>query len=159
MVGSPIPDTHHIARYCRTKQTEEGFPSVIAFHLRPTDKDALSVNWMEFFTQNKKVVTPSERGLVIDQIRICIQMDRPLNGPFAILNVGVAKQAIVVGGGQSPNVWSTPQPAKPAQGKRSAKGPDPSHASVYGYTVDNNLDVAVQLLALVGPGDVFPKLV
>ena len=156
MIGNPIPDEQHIARYCRPTQNDEGMPSVSAFHLRPEDKGQLSVNWMEFFSPNKLAVSKDHRKQVIERIRAVIQMDKSSNGLFAVLNVGLARQAIIDGGGHSPKVWSTPQPAKPAQGKKPARGPDPSHASMSGYTVDDNLDVAVQLLALVGPDQVFP---
>jgi hypothetical protein len=155
MIGGLIPDDHHIARYCRPKQTEQGFPSVRAFHLRPADKDALSVNWLEHYTRNHKVVSADERELVIAQIRDHIQMDPSSNGRFAVLNVGQVKVAILEGGGSNPYVQSTPQPAKPAAGRRPARGPDPSHASVYGYSIDDNLDVAIQLLALINQDDVF----
>ena len=93
MIGGIIPDDHHIARYCRPKQTEQGFPSVRAFHLRPADKDALSVNWLEHYTRNHKVVSADERELVIAQIRDHIQMDPSSNGRFAVLNVGQVKVA------------------------------------------------------------------
>ena len=156
MAANSIPDEHHIARYCRPRQTEQGLPSVRAFHLRPIDQGHLSVNWMEYFTPNHNVVTTSDRTSVIAQIRQHIQMDLSSEGRFAVLNMGMAKEAIVAGGGQSPNVRSDPQPARPAQGNRPARGPDPSHALVSGYTADDNLDVAVKLLALVGPDDVFP---
>ena len=159
MVSNSIPDEQHIARYCRPKQTEQGFPSVKAFHLKPKDEGELSVNWMEYFSPSKLVVTRSHRNQVIAQIRTVIQMCPSSGGRFAVLNIGLAKQAIIDGGGQSPNVRSTPQPAKPAQGKWPARGPDPSHASVSGYTVNDNLDVAVELLALLNPENVFPGLI
>ena len=155
MIGGLIPDDHHVSRYCRPKQTEQGFPSVRAFHLRPSDKDALSVNWLEYYTRNHMAVSKDERELVIAQIRDHIQMDPSSNGRFAVLNVGQVKAAILEGGGSDPHVQSTPQPAKPAEGRRPARGPDPSHASVYGYSIDDNLDVAIQLLALVNQDDVF----
>ena len=47
------------------------------------------------------------------------------------------------------------QGPKPAEGGRPKKPPDPSHALVHGYPVAD-LDVAVQLLALVSKTDVFP---
>ena len=159
MVSNSIPGVQHIARYCRPKQTEQGLPSVKAFHLEPKDRGELSVNSMEHFSPSKLVVTRSHRKQVIAQIRAVIQMSLSSGGRFAVLNIGLAKQAIVDGGGQSPNVRFTPQPTRPAQGKWPARGLDLSHASVSGYTVDDNLDVAVELLALVGPEDVFPGLI
>ena len=155
MIGGPTPDDHHIARYCRPKQTEQGFPSVKAFHLRPGDKGQLSVNWLEYYTFNHNVTANDEREQIVAKIRDHIQMDLSYKGRFAVLIVGQVKLAILAGGGNSPYVQSTPQPAKSAQGKKLARGPDPSHASVYGYTEDDNLDVATQLLALVNQDDVF----
>jgi hypothetical protein len=110
---------------------------------------------MEYYTANHNVVTKNEREHVVAQIRDHIQMDTSYKGRFAVLNVGQVKLAILEGGGHTPYVQSTPQPAKPAQGKKPARKPDPSHASVYGYTVEDNLDVATQLLALIKQDDVF----
>ena len=130
-------------------------PVPSAFNLRPIDEGQLSVNWMEFFSPVWPVVTQNHRERVLEQVGNVIQLDLSPGDLFVVVNVGLVKEAITAGGGHNPDVLHTPQPAKPARGKRSAKGPDPSHASVFGYTEDDNLDVAVRLLALVKREHVF----
>ncbi len=84
-----------------------------------------------------------------------IQMDLSDGGLFAVLNVESLKRAIEAGGGQSPYVEHDPQRAKPAEGRRPERPADPSHTLIHGYQVAD-LDVAVQLLALVKSDDVYP---
>ena len=156
MKGDIIPDEHHVARYCRpTRHVEHGWPTPSAFQLRPVDEGTLSVNWLEFFTDERVVVAREDRKAPIEEVRRVIQMDPSYEGLFAVLNVELLKQAIETGGGQSPYIEHDPQGPKPAEGSRRKKPPDPSHALVHGYQVAD-LNVAVQLLALVRPSDVFP---
>ena len=150
-----IPDEHHVVRYCKPRQTKDGWPTLDAFHLRPIDEGALSVNWLEFFTAGRVVDTRGDRKGAITEVREKIHMDLSHDGLFAVLNVESLKKAIEAGGGQSPYVKHDPQGAKPAEGRRPKRPPDPSHTLAYGYQVAD-LDVAVQLLALVGPDDVYP---
>ena len=150
-----IPDEHHVARYCKRWQTKDGWPTPDAFHLRPIDEGTLSGNWLEYFTAGRVVVTRGDRKAAIAEVRGVIQMDLSYDGLFAVLNVESLKRAIEAGGGQSPYVEHDPQSAKPAEGRRPERPPDPSHALVYGYQVAD-LDVAVQLLALVRSDDVYP---
>ena len=137
------------------RHVENGWPTPSAFQLRPVDKGTLSVNWLECFTDQSVVVAREDREAPIEEIRRVIQIDRSYQGLFAVLNVELLKQAIETGGGQSPYVEHDPQGPKPAEGRRPKKPPDPSHALVHGYPVAD-LDVAVQLLALVSKTDVFP---
>ena len=112
----------------------DGLPKVAAFELRERDT-SLSVNWLEYFGP--------ERESSIQEIRQVIQITLRPNGRFAILSVAAAKEAVVIGGGSSPDVFSSPHLN------------DPSHASISGYTVDD-FDVAVELKALVSHQDVHP---
>lgn len=51
MKGDPVPDPHHIARYCGGSTIrEDGSISGVAFRLRQTE-EFLSVNWLEFLNQ------------------------------------------------------------------------------------------------------------
>ena len=104
-----IYDEEHIARYCRPNDTDQGMPSPGAFNLRPIDKGQLSVNWLEFFSPLWLVINKNHRELVLKQVGDVIQMDRSSGGLFAVLNVGLAKQAIIAGGGAfSRSVVHTP---------------------------------------------------
>ena len=155
MMVNIIPDEHHVTRYCKPRQIENGWPTPDAFLLRPIDQGTLSVNWLEFFTAGRVLVARGDREAAIAKVRGVIQMDLSHDGLFAVLNIEWLKQAIEAGGGQSPYVKHDPQSAKPAEGRRPKRAPDPSHTVAYGYQVAD-LDVAVQLLALVGPDDVYP---
>lgn len=112
----------------------DGLPKVAAFELRERDT-SLSVNWLEYFGP--------ERGPSIQEIRQAIQITLRPNGRFAVLGVAAAKEAIIVGGGSSPDVFSSPH------------SNDPSHASISGYTIDD-FDVTVELRVLVSHQDVHP---
>jgi hypothetical protein len=46
MKDQPIPDTDHVARYCKASTVEDGEISAAAFMLRE-DERYLSVNWLE----------------------------------------------------------------------------------------------------------------
>ena len=154
MKGDPIPDGHNVARYCKGLHVDSGWPLAGAFNIRPEDEGSLSVNWMEFFNDYRVITTKVERKRAIEKVRVMIQMDPTYTGRFAILNVGLLKQAILTAGGYSPSVVEDPQDKKPADGKRPERPPDPSHALIYGYQPDD-LKVARELLALLGPNDVF----
>lgn len=154
MKGDIIPDGHHVARYCKGPHVEDGWPTAGAFNIRPDDESSLSVNWMEFFNNRQVVTTKEERKTAVEEIREMIQMDPTYTGRFAVLNVGLLKLAISTAGGYSPSVVEDPQGKKPADGKRPERPPDPSHALIYGYQADD-LKVASELLALLGPNDVF----
>ena len=115
----------------------DGLPKVAAFELRVRDS-SLSVNWIEYFGQN--------REFSLQEIRQVIQINLRPNGRFAVLGVAAAKEAVIAGGGSSPGVFSSPH------------RDDPSHASISGYTIDD-FDVAVEPKALVSQQDVHPARV
>ena len=105
----------------------DGLPKVAAFELRERDS-SLSVNWIEYFGE--------DRESSLQEIRLVIQINLRPNDRFAVLGVAAAKEAVIAGGGNSPDVFSSPH------------RDDPSHASISGYTIED-LAVAVELKALV----------
>ena len=134
MSEPPLPDQDHVARYCKpSAMGTDGLPKVSAFELREQDP-SLSVNWLEYFGP--------DRDLSIQKIRQVIQICLRPNGRFAVLGVAAAKEAIIVGGGSSPQAFSDRQPG------------DPSHALIGVYTSDD-FDVAVELKALISHQDVY----
>ena len=137
MSWPPLPDQDHVARYCKpSAMGTDGLPKVAAFELRERDS-SLSVNWIEYFGR--------DRQFSLQEIRQVIQITLRPNGRFAVLGVA-AKEAVIAGGGSSPEVFSSPHED------------DPSHVSVSGYTIDD-FDVAVELKALVSQQDVHPARV
>ncbi len=134
MSRQQLPDQDHVARYCKpSAMGSGGLPKIAAFELRERES-SLSVNWLEYFGP--------DRDLAIQEIRQVIQISLRPNGRFAVLGVAAAKEAIIAAG-NSPDVFSDPQPG------------DPSHASIGGYTSDD-FDVAVELKALITHHDVYP---
>ena len=138
MSGTPLPNQDHVARYCKPSAIgTDGLPKVAAFELRERDS-SLSVNWIEYFGR--------VRHFSLQEIRQVIQVTLRPNGRFAVLGVAAEKEAVIAGGGSSPEVFSSPHED------------DPSHVSVSGYTIDD-FDVAVELKALVSQQDVHPDRV
>ena len=134
MSGPPLPDLDHVARYCKpTAMGTDDLPKVSAFELRE-GHSSLSVNSLEYFSRDPEVA--------IKEIRHVIQLVLARNGRFAVLGVAATKEAVIAGGGRSPEVFSSPQEG------------DPSHASIGGYTFDD-FNVAVELKALVSQQDVY----
>lgn len=91
-MGTPLPDAHHVARYCKPTAVQNGRPLPEAFIPRNRE-EYISVNWLEYFsgTRNK-----SEQ---VKRIRSDIQKSGSLrlaaSGKFAVLNVGKTKERIL----------------------------------------------------------------
>ena len=50
MRGDPLPDSNHIARYCKPTQAPDGQIQATAFMLKSPEgspEESLSVNWLE----------------------------------------------------------------------------------------------------------------
>jgi len=79
--GDPIPDTDHVARYCR-KETlnDEGFPDGTAFRLRPGKDRYVSVNWLEHFGT-------TDKNAQLASIRADMQIKPGAQAKLAVLNV------------------------------------------------------------------------
>lgn len=80
MRGDPLPDTDHVARYCKPTTIVGGQPTGAAFMLRPIDS-FLSVNWLEHFGDI------GQDGQ-ISEIREHISLGLAPSGLFAVLDVG-----------------------------------------------------------------------
>ena len=148
MKGYVIPDRHHVVRYCKPRFVTDGIPDRDAFQLTEEDQGTLSVNWVEYFDYAMLVNTREGREVGVAKVRDKIQLGLGFSGAFAFLNVGVVKEAVEAGGGMSPTVKHDPKGPMPASGSRPARGPDPSHALVYGFP-DDDYGIAVELRALV----------
>ncbi len=134
MTGDPLPDAHHIARYCSPRMVEDGLPTWRAF--APNEEGgAISVNWLEFFA------APDLRSAV-DLMRVTFGATYTLrrNGRFAVLNVGRAKLAALR--------------LSPIRIEHAPTDDNPAHAEVIGVPLEP-IDVARTLRQLVAERDVF----
>lgn len=89
MKGQKIPDEHHVARYCKASQCQDGQIQAPAFHPR-MDEESLSVNWMEF-------LNCPNRESEIAQLRniYSVKFKRVAAGAkIAVLNVGDVRKKV-----------------------------------------------------------------
>lgn len=129
MKGDPVPDVHHIARYCGgATLNEDGTPNGAAFRLRLRSgkpEQFLSVNWLEHLALGSR-----EAEL--------IELRKVLNGKglqlgatarIAILNVGELRQHVAANSpdGRALQVLHEPEQA------------DPSHSGIHGLSLDDDL--------------------
>ena len=157
MKGDVIPDRNHVVRYCipRHVSRRSELPEIDAFRLNHMKgEDSLSVNWVEYFDCCMVLDTRGQREAAVAKVRDVMQYDLSVKGAFAFFSVDEVKQAVEAGSGVDPYAEHDPRPAQPASGKRPARGPDPSHALVFGFP-DDDLQVGVQLRAMA---TVDPKL-
>ena len=135
MRNEPLPDEHHVARYCKPSSVEDGLPSAEAFTLKQ-DEEYLSVNWLEYF--NAPDLTAA-----VERVREAFrnksyQVRR--NARFAVLNVEAAKRAVHKATESMPAIKHLPT------------RDDPSHTGIFGGTAEN-FAIAVQLAALITLGN------
>ena len=133
MRNEPLPDEHHVARYCKPSSVEDGLPSAEAFTLK-RDEEYLSVNWLEYFNA-------PDISAAVERVREAFRNKRyqvRRNAGFAVLNVETAKHAV-----------HNATEATPAIKHLPARN-DPSHSGIFVGTADN-FAIAVQLAALVTP--------
>ena len=136
VLGDPIPDEHHVARWCRAMDVQDQWPKVSAFYPRKNEPD-LSGNWLEYFP-----VGPAE---AINKIRRDFPMDLTVGSRFVVLQVEEAIKSIIAGGGHEPTItWS------PDEGNQS-------HASIVWANIHQTHQlVASELLTRITSGDIYP---
>ena len=128
---NPLPDSHHVARYCRPSMVDDsGRPMTSAFATR-ADARHLAVNWLECFEPRVEVAVNRVRDVLLEQ-------GAPLrpNGRFALLDVGMVKAAVKRSLGRSLHI------------NQLAPERDPSGAAIIGHP-DDGLMVAAEIKALV----------
>jgi len=131
--AADIPDQHHVLRYCRPRQVDNGTITMSAFLLRSSE-EFISVNWMEYFGVD---ITAD---IQVEKVREDMGESLTLSasGRFAKINVGDLKKRI-----ESAEVKHQPEPE------------NPSHAGIYIPEKDGR-NAAFALADLVAPGGVFP---
>ena len=135
MTPRPIPDLHHIVRYCRPSSVilreslalDEILADAFEFRAEPNGWE-ISVNWLEFLCPTRPLAVALVREAVGAKLRL-----RP-NGRFAELNVGLIRAMDLVGDGRLDVLH------RPLIG-------DPSHSGIWG-TPDDSLQIAADLAAL-----------
>jgi len=119
MKGDPLPDSNHIARYCKPTQAPNGQIQATAFMLR-SGEESLSVNWFE-------CLNCSSREHEISEIRnIYTSTFRRVgaNAKIAVLNVGEVRGKVLKESEDRRNleILHDPKEDEPS---------DPSHSGIY----------------------------
>jgi hypothetical protein len=130
MKGDPVPDPHHVARYCGgAAVNEDGSPNGTAFRLRlrnGTPEQFLSVNWLEHLGLGSREAELSELRRV--------WRGKPLHlgatARIAVLNVGELCRHAAAGSPDGRVLSVLHEPEVPD---------DPSHSGIYGLGLDDDL--------------------
>lgn len=124
MKGDLLPDSDHVARYCKPKTlSESGQPLGTAFILRKDDRIVekfLSVSWLEYFGT-------SEIEELLQQVREHISLKASNKAKFAILNVGDTINH--VNKNSERKITITHEPSNS----------DPSHSGIGGYSFEDEM--------------------
>ena len=127
MRGDKIPDSNHIARYCKPTQAPDGQIQATAFLLR-LGEESLSVNWLE-------CLNGSSREHEITEIRnIYASIFRRVgaNAKIAVLNVGDVREKVLTESGDRRNLEVLHDPIEDEPS-------DPSHSGIYNLKPDDEL--------------------
>lgn len=89
MKGDLIPDTDHIARYCKPTHVSDGKIQATAFMLREGE-GSLSVNWLEFLNcTNRESEIKEIRNVYSKKLKVGV------NAKIAVLNVGETREKVI----------------------------------------------------------------
>ena len=141
MTNSPLPDADHFSRYCKAIDVQDGEPLSTAFQLRGNE-DHLSVNWLEYFGE----VDQQEAVELVRETFLRKSYQLKVNGRFAVLNVGAAKQTIRDHTRLTLRIQNMPV------------SDDESHSGILGYKPED-LIVSVALAALLVPECGYPAVI
>lgn len=136
----PIPNEHHVSRYCKPSTVEGDIVMASAFQLKP-DEEYLSVNWLEYFGLQ-------DVEQAIQRVRLAFQQkgyDVRKNGRFAVLSVDEVSRVIRQTFNRSLTIEHRPTCR------------DPSHAGISGYGVED-MEIAAELCLLLDDDDVHPAV-
>ena len=131
MKGQTIPDSDHVARYCKPSAVENDEVQPTAFMVRITD-ESLSVNWLEELKCLDRITEIRElQGLYAKKLQVRAA------ARIAVLNVGVIRAKVQR---ESPTrrelrVLHDPRPE------------DPSHSGIYDIPYDD--EIVAELIAQV----------
>jgi hypothetical protein len=126
MKGDQIPDTGHIARFCKPMQAPEGQIQATAFMLR-SDEEYLSVNWLEY-------LNCSNRDHEINEIRNVYseKLNVGARAKIAVLNVGEVREKVLTESPDKRNIEVLHEPIE-------NDAYEPSHSGIYKLKQDDEL--------------------
>lgn len=131
MKGEAIPDSDHVARYCRASTIEDGEILPTAFMLREAE-EYLSVNWLEALRRSDRASQMRDlQELYARKLRV------GANARIAILNVGIVRS----------KVERESQDRRVLRVLHDPETDDPSHSGIYDIPYDD--DVVAELIAQV----------
>lgn len=131
--GNPIPDSHHVLRYCSPKHVRDGKIKASVFIFREGE-DYVSVNWMEYFSQIKSADGQARK--VCDAVGNKLTIRN--SGRFAKLNVGKVRNI----------------PDTSVEVRHCPESDDPSHSGIF-YKEENG-NIRLELANMINPdSDVF----
>lgn len=133
MKGDPVPDPHHIARYCGGSAIrEDGSISGVAFRLRQTE-EFLSVNWLEFLSQPTRDAEIRALRKVLDS-----KLQLGAKARIAALNTGELRSYVRVNSPDRRELRVLHQQEEPG---------DPSYSGIFNLLPEH--DLIADLLAEV----------
>lgn len=139
MKDDPVPDTDHVARYCRGGSLDNGEVSGASFQLRrkedgTIEEEYLSVNWLEFLEK-------TDRAAEISDVRrvLSTKMTLGSTAKLAVLQVGEVKEYVAQNAPDRRILRFLHRPDEPT-GK-----PDPSHSGIFDTQTEE--DLIVELIA------------
>jgi hypothetical protein len=110
-----IPDSNHVARYCKPTTVENNEILATAFLMRPID-GSLSVNWLEYLKLSTREKEISKIQDVYNKKLKVSPMSR-----IAVVNVGLARE----------KVFSESDDRRNIQFKHDPSKEDPSHSGIF----------------------------
>jgi len=127
MKGDLLPESDHIARYCKPTQAPKGQIQATAFMVR-SGEESLSVNWLEY-------LNCSSREHEITEIRntYASKFNRVgATAKIAVLNVGEVREKVLTESEDKRNLEILHDPIEDEPS-------DPSHSGVYNLKPDDEL--------------------
>jgi hypothetical protein len=124
MKGEAVPDSDHVARYCKASTIEDGEVQATAFMLRDGE-EYLSVNWMEYLNcSNKRDEILALQGIYSRKLSV------GTTARIAILNVGAIRTKVARESPDMRRLRVLHEPIIPE---------DPSHAGIYDFSTEEEL--------------------
>jgi hypothetical protein len=132
MKGQAIPDSDHVARYCKASTVEDGEVSAAAFMMRETE-EYLSVNWLEELKRSDRASQIRDlQQLYATKLKVAAA------ARIAILNVGALRAKVERESPDRRLLRVLHEPIIPD---------DPSHAGIYEIPYED--EIVAELIAQV----------